>query len=47
MAGSEIGSIKISLTVEMLLAQNIDECIQKRIAFIKSRAHVKKEYTDV
>jgi hypothetical protein len=45
--GSGSGSIKIALTIELLLAENIDECIQKRLAFIKSRAHLKKEYTDV
>ena len=45
MTGSGSGSIKIA--VETLLAQNIDECIKKRLAFIKAHAHLKKEYTDV
>jgi len=47
MTGKVSRSIKISLGIDMLLAQNMDECIKKRLAFIKAHAHLKKEYTDV
>jgi hypothetical protein len=45
MTGSR--SIKIAIGIDMLLAQHMDECIKKRLAFIKAHAHLKKEYTDV